>query len=384
MRPHITIPAQGLTVFVDGRPLCGTDVSAIGRYTARMCMALADRGVRVRFFADEQELLPPADLDWSQDQDLGRWCVRLWQGGRMIPLAAVPDDAVGIWTSTRPCERTFPVEFSILHNLAPLIVPASHQPQAVAEFQFFVARSLLSSDAALAISHSTRADLGWLSDFPQDRIAVAAAGPGQCLLRHLHDRHVTRRSNVGLMISTLEPRKNANFVIDWFRSSESLPEGTELWWVNRIGWPESPGLLEDLERDHGGRRIRLLGAVSDQQLCELYQTVGWSVYPSLYAGFGFPVLDSLRHGVPVLSSGNSSLREFAHAGVQFFDPRDAATLDRAWTECRAMGPNLVRQAQLDEHYNWDKVAGTILKMAHGVRPVAYSRCHSRAKALSLS
>ena len=229
--------------------------------------------------------------------------------------------------------------------------------------QFFHAKSLLSSDAALAISHSTKADAGWLSDFPQDRIVVAHPGPSQCLLRHLHDRRVTRRPNVGLMVSTLEPRENADFVIDWFRSSGSLPEGTELWWVGRIGRHLSPRLIRDLQRSRRGRRIRLLGVVSDQRLCELYQTVGWSVYPSLYEGFGFPVLDSLRHGVPVLSSCHSSLREFAHPGVHFFDPHDAATLDRAWAECRAAGPNLISKAQLDELYNWDRVAQAILAVA---------------------
>jgi glycosyltransferase involved in cell wall biosynthesis len=173
---------------------------------------------------------------------------------------------------------------------------------------------------------------------------------------------------VGLMVSTLEPRKNAQFVIDWFRTSKLLPDGAELWWVNRSGWPKSRGLLRDLQRGHKRRRLRLLGAISDRQLCELYRTVGWSVYPSLYEGFAFPVLDSLRHGVPVLSSCTSSLRELAHAGVHFFDPRDVATLDRAWTESQAAGPNLVSKAQLDELYNWDRIGRAILDLAYSLRP----------------
>ncbi len=377
MPPNMTLRAQGATVYVDARPLADKHLTGIGRYTARICFALAARGARVRFFADDRELLPPRGLDWSQDQDLGRWGNRVWQGGRIVPLAAVPDDAVGLWTCTRPCKRSFPVEFSILHDLTPLIVPITHEPQTQAQFQYFFAKALLSADAALAVSHSTKADAGWLSDFPQDRIVVAHPGPSQCLLRHLHDRPVTRRSNVGLVVSSHEPRKNANFVIDWFRSSEFLPDGAELWWVGRIGWLMSPRQLQDIQRAHRGRRIRLLGVVSDQQLCELYQTVGWSVYPSLYEGFGFPVLDALRHGVPVLSSCNSSLREFAYPGVHFFDPHDAATLDQAWAECRAAGSNLVSQAQLDKHYNWDRVARAILDMARGARAVKCSSSHTR-------
>jgi glycosyltransferase involved in cell wall biosynthesis len=135
--------------------------------------------------------------------------------------------------------------------------------------------------------------------------------------------------------------------------------------------------MKDLARVHRGRRIRLLGSVSDERLCKLYQTAGWSVYPSLYEGFGFPVLDALRHGVPVLSSCNSSLREFAHPGVRFFDPHDAASLDRAWAECRASGPDLVSKAELDEHYNWGRVAGAILDMARAAH-AARSSSHSSA------
>jgi hypothetical protein len=354
-------------VYVDARPLSEGPLTGIGRYTARISMALAARGARVRFFARDQERLPPHGLDWSPDQDLDRWGARVWRGRRLVPLAAVPDDAVGLWTGDRPCERTFPVELSILHDLTPLIIPFAHEPQIQAQSQFLYARSLLSSDAALAVSHSTKADAGWLSDFPQDRILVAHPGPSLCLLRHLHGRRVARRPDVGLMVSAPESRQNAGLVIDWFRSSGSLPDGSELWWVGRIDQHLPPRRIRELRRSRGGRRVRLLGVVSDRRLCELYQTVGWSVYPSLYEGFGYPVIDSLRHGVPVLSGCHSSLRELTHPGVHFFDPYDAALLDRAWTECRAAGPNLVSKAELDGHYNWDRAAEAVLAMA---RPVA--------------
>ena len=81
-----------------------------------------------------------------------------------------------------------------------------------------------------------------------------------------------------------------------------------------------------------GRRVRFLNNVSDAELCRLYQMAGWSIYPSRYEGFGFPVLDSLRHGTPVLASGTSSMAEFNHPGVFFFNPDDPGTLDRAWQQ----------------------------------------------------
>ena len=67
--------------------------------------------------------------------------------------------------------------------------------------------------------------------------------------------------------------------------------------------------------------------MSDAELCRLYQMAGWSIYPSRYEGFGFPILDSLRHGTPVLASCTSPMCEFDHPSVYFFDPHDPGTVD---------------------------------------------------------
>jgi len=104
MRPNMTLRAQGPTVYVDARPLADKHLTGIGRYTARICFALAARGAQVRLFANDREMLPPRGLDWSQDQVLGRWGTKLWNGSRSIPLTSIPDDAFAIWTCTRPCE----------------------------------------------------------------------------------------------------------------------------------------------------------------------------------------------------------------------------------------------------------------------------------------
>ena len=109
------------------------------------------------------------------------------------------------------------------------------------------------------------------------------------------------------------------------------------------------------------RAIRFLGVVSDAALCKLYRTAGWSIYPSLYEGFGFPVLDALRHGTPVLASGNSSIREFDSPGLFFFDPCDASTVDDAWRELQSRGPVEIPREPLDRHYSWENVARAILE-----------------------
>jgi glycosyltransferase involved in cell wall biosynthesis len=102
--------------------------------------------------------------------------------------------------------------------------------------------------------------------------------------------------------------------------------------------------------------------VSDAELCCLYQTAGWSAYPSLYEGFGFPVLDALRHGTPVLAGYHSALCELDHPGVHFFDPYDPATVDDAWKRLQSSGSATVPADALDRLYCWDNVARTVLDL----------------------
>lgn len=348
-------------VYLDANPFADRHLTGIGRYTARIALALGAR-LPLRFFSNGQELFAPPDLDWSPDQDLCRFGHRVWRSPRE-KLAAPPSGAVGIFPCLRPIERQFDREISVLHDFTPQVVPATHSERTRGMFYGFYAKSLLSSDAALAVSHSTKADASWLTDFDQDRITVCHSGPSLCVGRHADAGSVHRRPEVGLVVSTLEPRKNAFFLLDWFLASEAVERGAELWWVGPLGWMTSRRRLRSYLGGSRGRRVRFLGVVSDAKLCRLYRTAGWTIYPSLYEGFGFPVLDALRHGAPTLTSRNSSLREFDSPGLFFFDPCDAATVDAAYRRFRAAGSIVIDQAALDSAYRWDQVAEALLSLA---------------------
>ncbi|MCA1686057.1 MAG: glycosyltransferase [Planctomycetia bacterium] len=303
-------------------------------------------------------------MDWSQDQDLGRWGRRVWRG-RRVPLAGadIPGDSLAVFACLRGEARRFPFEVSVLHDFTTMVVPHTHAEKTRGMFAGFFARTLLASDGAVAVSHSTKADARWLCDFPPDDVVVAPSGPSLCVGRHLDAGPVARRPEVGLVVSTIEPRKNAFFLLDWFHQTDALPEGSELWWVGPVGWLTSRRKLRRYRAVTRGRRVRFLGVVPDRALCRLYRTAGWSAYPSLYEGFGFPVLDALRHGTPVLSSYHSALRELDHPGVHFFDPYDPSTVDAAWRSLRDAGPSQVTPlATLDALYNWESVARAVLDL----------------------
>jgi glycosyltransferase involved in cell wall biosynthesis len=350
----------GPPVYFDANPLSDRHLTGIGRYEARLALAMAARRP-VRFFMRERLIEPPPQMDWSQDQDLGTWARTLMQGDK-VPFGTPPSGSIGVWPLLRPIERTFDREVSILHDLTPLILPHTHKEATRSHFQGLCGKAITSSDVALAVSHSTAADAAWLAAIDPARIVVAQSGPSLCVGHHAGQGQAKRRDEVGLIVSTLEPRKNPEFVFRWFHTSTDLPANAELWWVGSIGWLTSKRDLEQFERQPGStRRIRFLGVVSDAELCKLYRSAGWSIYPSLYEGFGFPVLDSLRHGTPVLTSYNSSLREFDSPGLHFFDPCDPASVDDAWRSLKAEGPVEIPREPLDRQYSWDNVARTLIE-----------------------
>ncbi len=363
-------------IYLDANPLADRHLTGIGRYTARIALALAAHAP-IRFFSNGKDLILPKDLDWSPEQDLGTWGRRVWQSGRR-PFQTPPPNSVGIFGCLRPIEKLFPFEISILHDFTPLVVPQTHAEKTRGMFQGFFSKSLLSSDRALAVSHSTKADAAWLTGFDQDKIVVAHSGPTLCSARHGHTGPVERRPNVGLVVSTLEPRKNAFFLLDWFHDTKVLPEGSELCWVGPTGWLTSRRQLKKYRKASGNRRVRLLGVVSDDRLCQLYQEAAWSIYPSLYEGFGFPVLDALRHGTPVLASANSALREFQCPGVFFFDPCDPNSVDLAWREFQSAGSMVIPRQAIDDHYCWGRVARTLLDLMPAHSPAKVPMLESAA------
>ena len=190
---------------------------------------------------------------------------------------------------------------------------------------------------------------------------MAYPGPSQCLTEHAHQGPVVRRKNAMLIVGTREPRKNGDFLLDWFLHTSVLPEDYELWWAGPEGWLwEGPQAAADNPRFS---RVKFLGMVSDAELCRLYREAAFTVYPSMYEGFGFPVLDSLLHDTPVLASYNSSLVELEGPGVFYFDPCDSASLDDAYRQMIDAGPIAINHDVLRQRFRWDTVARTMLSLA---------------------
>lgn len=372
-----------LPLYVEVSSLLSKHLTGIARLTARLVEALSRQtdlrllsgvpsdaavhpDIEPRLLCGEEIHLRRGELP-PADSDLDGWVARLFRRPLYPHDPALAAQATCLFSVLRPPLRHFRRELGIFYDFTPLLLPATHAAETRASFGRFFTETAPLCDAMIAISQSTQSDARWLTPLPDEAVHVGYPGPSLCVASHAHPRPVPRRHNAILVVATLEPRKNGGFLLDWFLDTEVLDPTWELWWVGSKGWWAKQGWLKELTQ-RGGRRgprgnqVRFLGQVPDAKLCRLYQEATFTVYPSLYEGFGFPVLDSLRHGAPVLTSGNSSLQEFEGPGVHFFDPWEVTTLDDACRELLATSGGFSRP-DLDQQFSWDAMARTVLDAA---------------------
>lgn len=162
-----------------------------------------------------------------------------------------------------------------------------------------------------------------------------------------------------LFVGNLEPRKNLARALRAFaRIAPSLPAHRFVM-VGQPGW-KYDDVLRELRRPALEGRVELRGYVDESELPALYRHATAFVYPSLYEGFGLPVIEAMACGAPVLTSRVSALPELAEGAALLVDPTDEAALAEAMhalatdaalgTRLRAAGR--ARAAQ----YSWEATA----------------------------
>jgi glycosyltransferase involved in cell wall biosynthesis len=350
-------------IYVDVSALEERNLTGMGRFVAHLVQALAQLAPLGLLTRNARECIRIREAaPWWCLTDLERWARRLLRRPRQPLDGHSARNCAAVYTALRPPVRRFRREIGILYDFTTLLLPWTHGQESREHFGAFFATTSRLCHKLVAISHSTKRDAGWLCAADKGDVVVAYPGPSLCSRNHACPHPVARRPNVILVVSALEPRKNAPFLLDWFATTSGLDDDTELWWVGPAAWWASQDLIRSLQRRRGGRRgaqIRLLGKVSDPQLCALYQQAAFTIYPSLYEGFGLPVLDSLLHGTPVLCSYHSSLQELAGPGVFYFDPCDPGTLDAACRDLLASRPVEIDTAGLRRRFSWERLAQTV-------------------------
>jgi len=352
-----------------------TQGGGIGRYTRELLKALGriDTGNDYRlFYASKtpRHALPALGERFRVRQlpfhDI--WLARLWGRARVPAPVEWITGPVDVYHSTdfilpptRPITRTL----LTVHDLSFVRDPGSAAPGLLTYLNDVVPRSVKRANHVLADSQATRADLIELYGTPAEKITVLYCGVEEVFapviepatLAAMRARYGLGDAPYILAVSTLQPRKNYVRLLEAFAQ---LPDRElRLVFAGGKGWLYD-SIFAAVERFGLTGRVTFAGFVADTDLPALYSAARVLAYPSLYEGFGLPMLEAMACGTPVVASTASCLPEVAGDAALLIDPHDVAALaealDRAHTDDTLRAELVTRGKRRASGFRWDDAA----------------------------
>jgi glycosyltransferase involved in cell wall biosynthesis len=215
-------------------------------------------------------------------------------------------------------------------------VPETASPRLKTYLDAVVPRSVARADHILADSQATKDDLIDLYNTPPEKITVQLSGVDQRFQR-VNDTGeqtaIRQKYNLGdrpyiFACGTVQPRKNYSRLIEALARLRAQNYDLNLVIAGGKGWLEDP-MYATIRNTDMSDYVHLIGFADDADLPALYSAAACFALPSLYEGFGLPVLESMACGTPVVTSQISSLPEVAGDAALMIDPYDLEQLTTA-------------------------------------------------------
>jgi glycosyltransferase involved in cell wall biosynthesis len=350
-------------IVVDVTPL-SLPRTGIGNYTLGMLRGLVDAGGgheivafapvgpkgarRVREALEGLPLtqrvvvLPPSSHTWRTGWSrLGRPAVERL-AGRL--------DAFHFSDWMYPSQRDG-VRATTVYDLSPLHHPEWVAPLTARMHGRKYAHAARTCDVLFAISSYTARDVVETLGVPEERVALAYPGVAR---RFSPEGQRTRRPSPYLLsVATLEPRKNVDTLVAAFALVRARRPELELVVAGApVAWAE---------QQLGAEGVHALGFVPDADLPALYRGAEALVYPSLFEGFGMPLLEAMASGIPVVASSHASLDDAAGDAAVRADPHSpealASAIERALSEREALVPRGLEHAR---RFTWEACGRSLL------------------------
>ncbi|MCH8049395.1 glycosyltransferase family 4 protein [Patescibacteria group bacterium] len=235
-----------------------------------------------------------------------------------------------------------------------------------------VNRLLDQAACILAVSESTKQDLEHLLNVPKDKIHVVYHGVEEHFHpnEELQDKNFLQKHGIDfpylLTLSTLEPRKNIESVIeayDAWRSNSTPHHSHHLVIAGGRGW-KTDGIDTVLRQAKHKDDIHLIGYVPERHKPALYRHATAFLFPSFYEGFGLPALEAMACGTPVITSFTGSMPEVVNDAAIMIDPYNVTDLEQALGQVVDLPlREILRQRGLQRarQFTWEKTAHKTLE-----------------------
>ncbi len=336
-------------LYVDEMPVADYFGTAASQAHVTLCLLPRQRLWTHRALARELRQQPP-DL--------------LFVPAHVLPFAVTPFlVSVGLRAPT-PFVRVVTI-----HDLGYHIFPKAHDWFQRIYLPLSTRWSTWAASAVIAVSSATAVDLQRFYGVKCDKITVVYEAPSALSGRDAPlGQEVERAAPLhkplpalyGLYVGTLQPRKNLPRLLEAYaqlRARQPIP-----WSLVLAGAPgrQTADLALLAQRLGIVQFVHFLGYVEERELVALYQGAQLFLFPSLFEGFGLPVLEAQSYGVPVMTANNSSLPEIAGDAALLVDPTDVDALADAMlrlSEDEALRQQLIAAGYENvKRFSWEKAA----------------------------
>ncbi len=260
-----------------------------------------------------------------------------------------------------------------IHDLA-LVKYPSFGKKFGGRFSFWrTKKRALRADRIIAVSKSVLEDIVQFIGAPEEKIKVIYNGvdpfyfpdDNQEVFLKIRQKFGIKKERYLLFTGTIEPRKNVKTVLKAFSRNKKIRKDFNLVLAGGKGWKNSDiqqfiideGLLEE---------VVITGYISREELRVLYSCASCFVFPSIYEGFGIPLLEAMACGVPVICSNSSSLPEVVGDAAITIDPHDIdgfSTGMEKIVEDEGLRKNMIlRGFERVKHFSWEETAKKTLQV----------------------
>jgi glycosyltransferase involved in cell wall biosynthesis len=265
-----------------------------------------------------------------------------------------------------------------VHDLAFKILPET-APHANRYWHEYFGRALNHAAEIITVSEATRHDLCDIYEIDPGRVTAVHSGVDFDIYKPASEEDIaTTRRDLGiegpyfLFVGGLEPRKNLRMLLRAFDRLDSEIRPTLVLAGAPVHWiPGGPEIMSSALRslpEEVQRKVILPGYVTNKQKVALYTGAEALVYPSVYEGFGFPVLEAMACGTPVLTSDTSSLPEVAGDAAILVDPYETSSIMEGMQHLLTDEPlrARLREAGLQraKQFSWEETARQTAKVLH--------------------
>jgi len=234
----------------------------------------------------------------------GEWKNRIWGGPVSWPDKWIKD--VDLWHATSiweaPLSTKKPLVVTI-HDMTPFLFPQLRGDKVSNNQKKRTLAVCRRADKIIAVSKATADDLGRIIPDAKNKTVVVPLG----VENSFRVMPAVKKEKVILVVGTVEPRKNLPMLFKAFADLPvSIKDEYRIWVVGAKGWRDS-----DIFKSANalGDSIKFWGYVDDRQLVELYNKAEVFAFPSLYEGFGLPLLEAMACGAPIIANNISSIPE---------------------------------------------------------------------------